>query len=266
MTGMPLLWLILIFFATSAISVVTGSTSLITVPAMFQFHIEPRIALATNMFALTFMSVGGALPFVRGQGVNRRRLPLLIALTLAGSLIGAFLLLLVPGRSVSIIVSTAMIAVAIFSVAYRKSGIQDAEGSPSAAAEFSGYALTFLLGVYGGFFSGGYVTILTVVFVTLFRLSFVEAVATTKVMNVFSSAIATGVFMWQGLIDYRLGTILGVTMFVGAIVGARFAIRIGNIWVRRIFLTAVWVLGLKALLLDIFGKNSGCGTPSHAAE
>jgi len=58
--------------------------SVITVPAMFQFHIEPRIALATNMFALTFMSVGGALPFVRGQGVDRKRLPLLIALTLAG--------------------------------------------------------------------------------------------------------------------------------------------------------------------------------------
>jgi uncharacterized membrane protein YfcA len=266
MTGMPLLWLILIFFVTSAISVVTGSTSLITVPAMFQFHIEPRTALATNMFALTFMSVGGALPFVRGQKVNRKRLPLLIALTLAGSLIGAFLLLLVPVRSVSIIVSTSMIAVAIFSVVYRKSGLQDAEGSPSAAAEFSGYALTFLLGVYGGFFSGGYVTILTVVFVALFRLSFVEAIATTKVMNVFSSAIATGVFMWHGLIDYRLGMILGATMFVGAIVGARFAIRIGNLWVRRIFLTAVWMLGLKVLLLDIFGKNSGSGTPSHVTE
>jgi hypothetical protein len=266
MTGMPLLWLILIFFVTSAISVVTGSTSLITVPAMFQFHIEPRTALATNMFALTFMSMGGALPFVRGQGVNRKRLPLLIALTLAGSLIGAFLLLLVPVRSVSIIVSTSMIAVAIFSAVYRKSGLQNAERGPSAAAEFAGYLLTFFLGVYGGFFSGGYVTILTVVFVTLFRLSFVEAVATTKVMNVFSSAIATGVFMWHDLVDYRLGIILGATMFVGAVVGARFAIRIGNQWVRRIFLTAVWVLGLKALLLDIFGKNSGCDAPSHATE
>jgi uncharacterized membrane protein YfcA len=266
MTGMPLLWLILIVFVTSAISVVTGSTSLITVPAMFQFHIEPRTALATNMFALTFMSIGGALPFVRGQGVNRKRLPLLIALTLAGSLVGAFLLLLVPVRSVSIIVSTAMIAVAIFSVVYRKSGLQDAQGSPSAATEFSGYALTFLLGVYGGFFSGGYVTILTVVFIALFRLSFVEAIATTKVMNVFSSAIATGVFMWHGLIDYRLGMILGATMFVGAVVGARFAIRIGNLWVRRIFLAAVWILGLKALLLDFFGSNSGGATPSHATE
>jgi uncharacterized protein len=85
-------------------------------------------------------------------------------------------------------------------------------------------------------------------------------------MNAFSSAIATGVFMWHGLIDYRLGIILGATMFVGAVVGARFAIRLGNLWVRRIFLTAVWVLGLKALLLDMFGKNSGCGTPSHATE
>jgi uncharacterized protein len=138
MTGMPLLWLILIFLVTSAISVVTGSTSLITVPAMFQFHIEPRIALATNMFALTFMSFGGALPFVRVQEVDLKRLPLLIALTLTGSLIGAFLLLLIPVRSVSIIVSTAMIAVAIFSIFYRKSGLQNAQGSPSASADFLG--------------------------------------------------------------------------------------------------------------------------------
>ena len=60
--------------------------------------------------------------------------------------------------------------------------------------------------------------------------------------------------MWHGLIDYRLGMILGATMFIGAAVGARFAIRIGNVW--------VWALGLKALVLDLFGKNSGsAGTP-----
>jgi uncharacterized membrane protein YfcA len=50
-----------IFFATSAISVVTGGTSPITVPAMFQFDIDPQTALATNMFALTFMSAGGTI-------------------------------------------------------------------------------------------------------------------------------------------------------------------------------------------------------------
>jgi uncharacterized membrane protein YfcA len=257
MTGIHTGWLVVIFFLTSAVSVVTGSTSLITVPAMLQFHIEPRIALATNMFALTFMSVGGTLPFLRSPAVKRGRLPALVSLTLVGSVSGAFLLLRVPTRLVPMIVSVAVIAVAAFSVVYRKSGIEETAIAPSARAEFAGYALTLLLGIYGGFFSGGYVTILTAVYVAVFRFTFVEAIATTKLMNVFSSAVATGVFMWHGLVNYRLGLILGATMFVGALAGARVAIRIGNLWLRRIFLTAVWALGLKALIFDVFGAHAG---------
>jgi hypothetical protein len=176
-------------------------------------------------------------------------------------------LLLIPTRSVPVIVSAAMIGIAIFSLVYRKSGLQDASVVPSASAEFTGYALTFLLGIYGGFFSGGYVTILTAVYVTVFRLSFLEAIATTKLMNVFSSAVATTVFMLHGLVNYRLGVILGVAMFGGAVLGARFAIRLGNLWLRRIFLTAVWVLGLKALVFDFLANVSGCGdAPSHAEQ
>jgi uncharacterized protein len=257
MSGIQMLWLSVIFFLTSAISVVTGSTSLITVPAMLQFHIGPRTALATNMFALTFMSVGGTLPFLRSPDLDRKRLPLLVSLTLLGSVIGAFLLLRVPTHSVPLIVSVAVIAVAAFSVFYRKSGMQESGIAPSAGAEIAGYALTFLLGIYGGFFSGRYVTVLTAVYVAVFRFTFVEAIATTKLMNVFSSAVATGVFMRHGLVNYRLGLILGATMFIGALVGARFAIRIGNLWLRRIFLMAVWALGLKALIFDVWGSREG---------
>jgi hypothetical protein len=43
------------------------------------------------------------------------------------------------------------------------------------------------------------------------------------------------------------------------LVGAKFAIRIGNEWLRRIFLAAVWVLGLKALLFDVLGEHFGWG-------
>jgi uncharacterized membrane protein YfcA len=186
-------WLVLIFFLTSTISVVTGSTSFITVPAMLPFHIEPRVALATNMFALTFMSVGGTLPFLRSPDMNRKRFPLLIILTLLDSVIGAFLLLKVPTRSVPMIVSIAVITVAVISVVYRKSGMQESTIAPSVGAEISGYALTFLLSIYGGFFSGGYVTILTAIYFAVFGFTFVEAVATTKLMNLFSSAVATGV-------------------------------------------------------------------------
>lgn len=192
--------------------------------------------------------------------------PTLISLTLFGSVIGAFLLLLIPTRSVPIVVSVAVMAVAVFALVYRKSGVARSTIQPSAKAELAGYVLTFLLGIYGWFFSGGYITILTAVYVAFFRLSFVEAIATTKLINVFSSAVATDVFMWHGLVDYRLGLILGVTMFVGGLVGARLAIKLGNEWLKRIFLTAVWLLGLKFLFLDVLGSRAGCNASTPASE
>ena len=258
MSGFQLFLLSAVFFATSAISVVTGGTSLITVPAMFQFDIDPRTALATNMFALTFMSAGGTLPFLGRHEIDRKRLPVLIALTVLGSLVGALLLLVIPKGSVPLIVSGAMILVGIFSLAYRQPGVQEFVAEPSRAAELTGYVLTFVLAIYGGFFSGGYVTLLTAAYVAFFRRSFVEAIATTKLINVFLSGIATAVFMWQHLVDYRLGCVLGLAMFLGAIVGARFAIRLGNQWLRRVFLTAVWALGLKTLLFDVLAKSNAC--------
>ena len=251
MTSPELLVLVVAFFLTSALSVVTGSTSLITVPLLLQFGVEPRTAWATNMFALVWMSAGGVLPFLKSPALDRQSLRPLIALTLCGSILGALLVLLVPARAVPLIVAYAMIGVAVFSTLYRNAGVVKATVPPTRTAELTAYALTFLLGIYGGFFSGGYVTLLTAVYVALLGATFVEAVATTKLINIFSSLVATLIFMWQGLVDYRLGAILGAAMFAGAMVGGQVAVRLGDRWLRRIFLTAVWALALKALLYDV---------------
>jgi uncharacterized membrane protein YfcA len=250
-----LIALCVLFFLTSVVGVVTGSNSLITVPAMFLFGIDARVAVATNMFGLTFMSVGGALPFVGKGTFDRKRLPPLVALTLVGSTAGALLVLAVSSRSLPLIISIAMLAVAVFSVATRDArDVKDA-GGPSRASELTAYVLTFALGIYGGFYSGGYVTLLTATFVALFHMRFVEAVATTKIINVFSSLVATLVFMWHGLVDYKIGVIIAVVMFAGAFVGARVALRLNERWLRRIFLATVVALALKILFYDFLWKG-----------
>ncbi|HEX8492728.1 MAG TPA: sulfite exporter TauE/SafE family protein [Pyrinomonadaceae bacterium] len=254
-TLIPLLVLSLLFFVTSVVGVVTGSNSLITVPAMFLFGIDPRVAVATNMFGLTFMAVGGTLPFLGKGTIDRRRLPALVLLTLAGSVLGALLVLIVSSRQLPLIISISMIAVAAFTLFKRDAGVIPPETPQTRAMEVAAYALTFALGIYGGFFSGGYVTMLTAVFVALFRMTFVEAVATTKIVNVFSSLIATLVFMWRGLVDYKLGVLLGVSMFAGAFFGARVALKLNNLWLRRVFLATVILLALKILLYDFLWKS-----------
>jgi uncharacterized membrane protein YfcA len=178
--------------------------------------------------------------------VKRRVLPLSIALTLVGSALGALLLLRVPVRALQLTIAIAMIAVAVISLVRKNDG--SSERPVSSARKATGYFATFILAVYGGFFSGGYVTMLTAVFVLLFGLSFLQSVAATKVINLFSSAIATLIFAWHGVVDYKLGAILGGTMFLGAWIGGHAILRVNPVWLRRIFLVAVLGLALKMIL------------------
>jgi uncharacterized membrane protein YfcA len=250
MTTSALIVLIVLFFVTSAIGVVTGSNSLITVPVMFQFGIEPRVAVATNMFGLTFMSIGATIPFLRRGAIDKKKVSPLIILTLIGSAIGAALVSFISDKTMPIIVSTAMIVVTIFTLVKRDAGVAKVE-SISRNSLIITYALTFVLGIYGGLYSGGYVTMLTAALVAFFGMTFTESVAATKLINVFSSSIATLIFMWQGLIDYKLGTILAAAMFIGAYAGAYTVTKLNDVWLKRIFLATVLILALKILIFDL---------------
>jgi uncharacterized membrane protein YfcA len=256
MTPTVLTCLAVVFFLTSIISVITGGTSLITVPVMMQLGIDPHVSVATNMLALIFLSLGGSLPFLKSQSFPRKRLPALIGLTLVASTLGAMLLLVVPTKAMPLVIATAMLVVAVFSLMNRDAGISQSIDGPSRRLEAAGYFATFVFGIYGGFFSGGYVILLTAAYVAFFHMTFVEAVAVTKVLNFFSSSVAAAVFAGQGLIDWNLGLILSMAAFAGGLIGAALAQRTSNRWLRRIFLTAVIALAAKTLLYDVMWMPS----------
>ncbi|MFC4453560.1 sulfite exporter TauE/SafE family protein [Deinococcus sonorensis] len=249
MTPLDVLVLTLIFFCTSVISVVTGATSLITVPALLAFGVPATTALGTNMLALTVMSVGASVPFWRGDALDRLRLPLLLGLTGAGSLLGALLVFVVPPALLPLIIAAAMLVVAV--VVLRPGRTAAALQAPTRQRQVVGYGLTLLLAVYGGFFSGGYVTLLTAAFLTTFRLPFLRAVATTKVINVASSLVATVIFATRGAVDWRLGVVLSGVMYAGATIGARWTLRLEERRIRQLFVATVLLLALKTLVLDV---------------
>lgn len=241
--------LLLVVFVACAIGVVTGSQSLVIVPMMFQFGIDSRVAVATNMFGMTFLSLGGTLPFVGKNVFDRRRMPYFVIVTLAGSSLGALLVGLISSETMPLVVSISMICVVAFSLFSSRKEHSKTE-KRTTAVELLIYFLTFALGIYGGLYSGGYTTILTAVYLSFAGMTMTEAIANTKLINLFSSAIASVVFAIQGLIDYKLGLILAVTMFFAGLVGARFATKISDVWLKRIFLTTVLILAAKILLFD----------------
>jgi hypothetical protein len=239
--------LVAVFFLTSIISVVTGSTSLITVPVMIQLGIEAHVAVATNMFALIFLSAGGLIPFFSSGALSKQKLSFMTILTIGGSILGALLLTSIPIRPLQLVIAVAMIAVAAFSLVNREMGTTGIYVSAGTARASIGYGLTFVLAVYGGFFSGGYVTLLTVLFALLFQMTFLESIAASKLMNFFSSVVAVAIFAWRGIVDFRLGLILGIVMFLGGVLGGTIALRLNAAWLRRIFIAAVLALAARML-------------------
>jgi uncharacterized membrane protein YfcA len=240
----------LLFFVTSIIGVVTGSNSLVTVPVMFQFGIDEKVAVATNMFGLTFMAIGGTIPFVRQGSIEFKKLTPLVILTMIGSAIGALLVGAITSQSIKLIVTISMIVMVVFTLVAQNGRI-GGESTQARSISPIAYLLTFLLAIYGGLYSGGYVTVLTAAFVAFASMSFGGAVAATKFVNVFSSGIATLIFMWQGLVDYRLGIFLAISMFAGAFVGAHYATKMNEAWLKRIFVATVFILAIK-MLFDLF--------------
>jgi uncharacterized membrane protein YfcA len=84
-----LLLLVAIVFATSIVGAITGAMSLINVPVLMMMGIAPRVAVATNMFAVTFLTIGATLRF-RREGLTSSPLLLpLCMLTLVTSALGA---------------------------------------------------------------------------------------------------------------------------------------------------------------------------------
>lgn len=249
MTVSELSLLCLVFFVTGIVSVVTGGTSLITVPVLLSYGVEPRTALATNMFVLVWLSAGAAMLFSRKGEFEWRGLPYLLALTLVGSLAGALLVFAVPEDLLRAIVAVAMLIVGI--VILRPIPQIETPRVPGPARRLVGRIATLLLAVYGGFFSGGYVTMLTGVWTTMLGMSLKRAVATTKLANVVSSLAAVAVFAAQGVIDWRLGTLLSAAAFLGAVVGAQWTVLLSEIWLRRLFVGAVLILAFKTLASDV---------------
>ena len=234
--------------ATGALGAITGGNSLINVPLMITVGMTPRQAVATNMFAVIFMTVSATARFARARMLNARLLVPLGILTVLTSAFGAIIAVKLPETVVKLVVGVSMAVLVLFIAVYRRS---EPAPAPTAARRAAGFVGTTLLGVYGGFFSGGYTTLMTVLCTVCFGLTMMESVAITKPINLLSCVAASVVFFAGGLVDLRVGVPLAAANLVGGWLGAHAALKGGDRFVRLLFLLTVGALAAKLLVWDL---------------
>jgi len=244
-----LIFACVVYYIAGIISVSVGGTSLITVPILVSLGMDPKTAIATNMFALIFVSISGAVGFKEKIDIKHARfIGVLTILTILGSWWGANILI---GFDESVLEKFLAVIICVFLPIFifkKDLGIVKQDDKNSLVRFLVAGVFVFALGVYGGFFSGGYVLLLSYVLILGLGFDFLEAAGITKILNIFSSIVACIIFFRYGLIDFKVAVPLAIVIFFGGFSGAKLAIQKGNVWVRNLFVIMGICLAIKLLV------------------
>ena len=103
------------------------------------------------------------------------------------------------------------------------------------------------IGYYDGFLGPGAGAFWTTACVAIYRMDIVHASGVARFMNFVSNIVSLHTFMALGLVEYGTGLAMGLSLMIGAHIGAHSAIRFGAPFIRPVFVLVV--LGMAGRLI-----------------
>ena len=230
-------------FIGAFIDASVGGGGLITTPTLLGVGFPVPFALGTNKLASSMGTVMSFLSFWKAGKITKFAL-FLMPVAFAAAYIGALVAYLLPEKLMKNIIVVLLIAVAIYTYRKKEWGENERKEALTKAGIIFAVIIAAGLGFYDGFFGPGTGSFL--IFSFLFMgLDFVTAAGNAKALNLASNLGAMVSFAVSGTIVFKYGIIMGISMMIGAYLGANTAIKKGVSYVRPLFLTVTTLLILK---------------------
>ena len=228
-------------FAAGIINAIAGGGSFLTFPSLVIAGVPSVAANATNTLALMPGSFASTWSY-RRQLAAVPGIPvwLLVAISLAGGIAGALLLLFTPERVFQEIAPWLLLfATIIFTFGKQISGFLLDRFHIGVV----GYGIIqFFIATYGGYFGAG-IGILTLAALALFGMTRIHAMNALKTaMAGTLNAVAAAIFIYSGLIHWRECGIMMVAGIIGGYLGAHAAQRLDPRIVRGVVITTGCVM------------------------
>lgn len=233
-----------------AVNAVVGSGSLITFPTLLAVGFPSVTANVSNNIGLvpgSFSAVYGFRRELHGQGHRVRRLLLGSA---TGSLLGAFLLLVLPSSVFDAVVPILVIGAAILMAFQPRLSAWVALRRHPDAADVGPVAvvIAFLAGIYGGYFGAAQGIILLTMLSVLVRDDLRRLNAVKNVLAGTVNAVAALFFIVFADVAWEAVALVAVGALVGGIIGARVGRRINPRLLRALVVALGLFVGFRLLL------------------
>jgi len=226
-----------------------GGAGLIQLPALIFLGLPFGVALATHKVASVALGVGATLRHLREESLERNFALLILATGLPGVILGANVILHIPGRWAEIALGCLTIGLGLYSVFQAGLGQNANRRNRDLRGRIIGGSTLFIIGFLNGSLTSGTGLFVTLWLVRWFGLDYKRAVAYTLILvGLFwngTGAITLGLLgeiKWTWLPALLAGSLLG------GYLGAHLAIKKGNRWIKRGFEIVTFLVGIKLII------------------
>ncbi len=216
---------------------VAGGGSLISFPSLVAFGEPAILANATNTAALWPGTLSSAVAYRRDTPLHGDLLLTLLLPSMAGGLLGAFVLVITPPALFDEVVPwLVLFATALFALRDRISrwtGVAaHTEEHVTTGGKVWGFLFQLFVATYGGYFGAG-IGILMLGSLSVMGLRDIHRMNALKaILGTLVNVIAFVFFAIKGLVVWHLAALMAVGAILGGWVGARAAKRVDQRYIR----------------------------------
>ena len=232
----------------SAFGTLIGGSSIVTIPLLMLLGLPPHTAIGTDRFGVIGVGIAGWYKFQK-KGLINYRLGLLVAIPiLFGSAVGANIVLQISEAVLKNVIIATNLLLVVFLILNPGVGIEKRKTTLTTRDYIIGVGISFLVGIYGGFYGAMAGTLTVYIFLMWFRQTFIDSAASMKLASVSMTVTAATVFGLNNAVDYYLGSAMFIGCLIGSYIGAHYAERIGNVWVKRMFIAFIIIALIKLII------------------
>ena len=240
-------------FLAGFVDSVAGGGGIISLPAYLMAGLPAHLAAGTNKVVNGCGTLMATVKYFRNGKVRLRPAVVAAVAALRGSMLGAQLASMVSEAALETAMLVALPCVAVFLVVKRDFGKDDA---PAAVIEPRREIIVSALiglgvGCYDGLLGPGTGTFMILCFTAFLSMDLLTASGCSKAANLASNAGSAAVWILHGSVLWTLAVPAIVCNILGALLGARFAIRGGSKNIRGVMFVVLGLLFVK-MLYELF--------------
>jgi len=229
------------------INTLAAGGSILTLPVLMALGLPPNMANGTNRIAIFLQTVVGVRQFHQEKVMDfPSGFKLGIPATI-GAIGGAFIAVNLKDEVMNLAIAGAMIVVFFMILLKPNRWINSHEDHPPIPSWLQAI-IYFFVGIYGGFIQAGVGFFLLTSLVLASGFELVKANALKNFVILLYTPLAIVIFFLHKDVNLWIGLVLAAGQMIGAVIGAKIAVKGGAVIIRYFVLVAILVAAVKLVM------------------